>query len=263
MPTGGDGTFLEVSSKVKGGSRIPIIGINTDPERSAGHLCLRFASCDGKPRGLEEVVQRLLIGQFKWLKRNRIQITVVYSDIDKRILPDLALNDVLFVENNPSKTCYYEIEVCGLRDRSGRQIINIKEKQKSSGFLVSTGTGSSAWLFNTKKLWKDDVSELIKIVERRANVDLSHLSVGDITDEYNESIVYPPDDPRMKFGVRELINSGIFRGHVHKGYAHKIIIKSRSEARLVIDGARSHQLHPGTSAIFEIVPSQAVHTVSF
>jgi NAD+ kinase len=36
---GGDGTFLMGSSKISNRFK-PIVGINTDPTRSEGHLCL-------------------------------------------------------------------------------------------------------------------------------------------------------------------------------------------------------------------------------
>ena len=39
MPTGGDGTFLLASSRIRDNSK-PVIGFNSDPSRSEGHLCL-------------------------------------------------------------------------------------------------------------------------------------------------------------------------------------------------------------------------------
>lgn len=39
MPTGGDGTFLLAASKIRNNIK-PVIGFNSDPNRSEGHLCL-------------------------------------------------------------------------------------------------------------------------------------------------------------------------------------------------------------------------------
>lgn len=39
VPTGGDGTFLLASSKIRDNTK-PVIGFNSDPNRSEGHLCL-------------------------------------------------------------------------------------------------------------------------------------------------------------------------------------------------------------------------------
>lgn len=39
FPTGGDGTFLLAASKIHDNKK-PVIGFNSDPHRSEGHLCL-------------------------------------------------------------------------------------------------------------------------------------------------------------------------------------------------------------------------------
>ena len=40
MSLGGDGTFLKTASYIKN-SQKPILGVNTDPQRSVGMLCNR------------------------------------------------------------------------------------------------------------------------------------------------------------------------------------------------------------------------------
>jgi len=39
MPTGGDGTYLMAASRICGNEK-PVIGLNSDPTRSEGYLCL-------------------------------------------------------------------------------------------------------------------------------------------------------------------------------------------------------------------------------
>jgi NAD kinase len=39
IPTGGDGTYLMAASRVSGNEK-PVIGLNSDPSRSEGYLCL-------------------------------------------------------------------------------------------------------------------------------------------------------------------------------------------------------------------------------
>jgi len=39
MPTGGDGTYLMAASRIRGNEK-PVIGLNSDPIRSEGYLCL-------------------------------------------------------------------------------------------------------------------------------------------------------------------------------------------------------------------------------
>jgi len=47
---GGDGTFLKTASMVQVNT-LPILGVNTDPVRSVGHLCSR--KCSFKDRESE------------------------------------------------------------------------------------------------------------------------------------------------------------------------------------------------------------------
>lgn len=54
VPSGGDGTFLLAASKVLDNSK-PVIGFNSDPNRSEGHLCLpKKYSTD-----IKEAIERL------------------------------------------------------------------------------------------------------------------------------------------------------------------------------------------------------------
>jgi NAD+ kinase len=39
IPTGGDGTYLMAASRVSGNEK-PVVGLNSDPIRSEGYLCL-------------------------------------------------------------------------------------------------------------------------------------------------------------------------------------------------------------------------------
>ena len=64
VTTGGDGTFLMGSSKILNRSK-PVIGINTDPTRSEGHLCLpkHFSF------NVKEAVDAIMNGHFRWFFR--------------------------------------------------------------------------------------------------------------------------------------------------------------------------------------------------
>ncbi|XP_022689620.1 NAD kinase 2, mitochondrial-like [Varroa jacobsoni] len=73
--TGGDGTFLMAASKVLSRDK-PVIGINSDPSRSVGYLCLPGDCTEDFPRAL----QKLLDGQFRWQWRQRIRVTVQGKD---------------------------------------------------------------------------------------------------------------------------------------------------------------------------------------
>ena len=69
--TGGDGTFLAAASLISSPDKT-VIGINSDPSRSVGYLCLpQPYSSD-----LNATLDKLYSGQFKWLFRQRIRITL-------------------------------------------------------------------------------------------------------------------------------------------------------------------------------------------
>ena len=63
--TGGDGTFLLGASKVRN-PNIPVIGINTDPTRSEGYLCIpkHFSF------SLDHAIEMLLGGHFRYSDDN-------------------------------------------------------------------------------------------------------------------------------------------------------------------------------------------------
>jgi len=72
VTTGGDGTFLMGSSKILNRSK-PIVGINTDPTRSEGHLCLpkHFSF------NVKEAVNCIMTGRFRWFYRKRLRISLI------------------------------------------------------------------------------------------------------------------------------------------------------------------------------------------
>jgi len=71
--TGGDGTFLLGASKILSRDK-PVIGFNTDPTRSEGHLCLpkRYSAVDA----VDDAVDAVLTGKFRWMFRRRLRVTL-------------------------------------------------------------------------------------------------------------------------------------------------------------------------------------------
>lgn len=71
---------------------------------------------------------------FRWTSRNRIKVTV-HGGKNEYIEPLLALNEVFVGEKDSAKVSYYDISIDG----------SPSQRQKSSGFIASSGSGSSAW----------------------------------------------------------------------------------------------------------------------
>ena len=128
---GGDGTFLKTASFVN--TPIPVAGLNTDPKRSEGNLCCY--KVDNVTHRFSTALDRLLEGDFKWRLRQRIRVGMVNQDGYWFELPRYALNEVFIAEGDASRPSHYNIGI----DQHQR------ESHRSSGILMCTGTGSSAW----------------------------------------------------------------------------------------------------------------------
>ncbi|EPB79769.1 hypothetical protein ANCCEY_01143 [Ancylostoma ceylanicum] len=284
MTAGGDGTFLLAASRIHQKDK-PVIGINTDPQGSEGYMCLMRKL---PKEHFRSALQRLLDGDFDWLYRQRIRITLsgdaqngVGDSIDlhdrqlnqepsttrkrprspsERVtvqLPVLALNEVFIGESLSSRVSYYEIQI-----DDGKMV-----KQKSSGIAMCTGTGSTSWYFNINKLTEQCVSELLRIVSDRCEVSLpvdDKKVVSDICTTFNQQLIFSPDLRRMAFTVRDPIFNATFPPITPRGFAEKIVVKSRGyDAHLVVDGGVSYRFNDGAEASLEVHEEDALQTVIF
>ena len=118
IAVGGDGTFLEASKRI---TSQPILGVNSDPERSVGN----FLACTGKT--FEEYLKLILNDKAKENKLHRMQLT-----LDGEPLNFHVLNDILIAHHHPAAMSRYILEING-----------VKESQRGSGIWVSTAAGSS------------------------------------------------------------------------------------------------------------------------
>lgn len=217
--TGGDGTFLMAASKVTSRDK-PVIGINTDPESSVGHLCLP----PPYSVNFERAVEKLHTGQFQWMYRQRLRVTLEgenaleepielhdqqlhhyehrYLDLEprspdeqrsganvgpvgRRTLPVRALNEIFAGESLSSRVSYYEIAIDGQQSH----------KLKSSGLTVCTGTGSTSWTFNINKVTPQCVRSLCSIIQDETGTSLPVDSrlVQRITQRFNQVILLLQD----------------------------------------------------------------------
>ncbi|XP_061472389.1 NAD kinase 2, mitochondrial isoform X3 [Rhineura floridana] len=258
VAAGGDGTMLLAASKVLDLLK-PVIGINTDPDRSEGHLCLPVRYTHSFP----DALQKLYRGEFRWQWRQRIRLYLEGTGInpvpvdlheqqlsqeqhsrahvngrfeDQRaqisgphLLPVRSLNEVFIGESLSSrvnyKSCkpsfkfslhrasYYEISVDD----------GPWEKQKSSGLNICTGTGSKAWSFNINKVANQAVEEILKIAKSYENLTLplNKELIQKVTNRYNESLLYSPEEPKMFFSIREPISNRVFSSSRQRGFASK------------------------------------------
>lgn len=119
VSVGGDGTFLEAA---RGVTRQALLGVNSDPERSAGTFCRADAG------SFVRMVDRILAGGVVTQTLHRMRLT-----LNGRRLRFSVLNDILIAHQNPAAMSRYWIQVNG-----------VKEEQRSSGLWISTAAGSTA-----------------------------------------------------------------------------------------------------------------------
>lgn len=110
---------------------------------------------------------------------------------------------------------------------------DVTTKTKSSGLCVSTGTGSTSWLTSMNRLSTNNVKDLLAIVRKRTGRTGSPLDTIDpesVSQEYNDNLVFAPDDPRLCYSIREQICVGVWpnpKGLESRGFAKEIFVKSR------------------------------------
>ncbi|KAJ8260933.1 hypothetical protein COCON_G00166560 [Conger conger] len=288
ISAGGDGTMLLVAGKVFDKDK-PVLGVNTDPERSEGHLCLPVHYT----HSFSEALQKLRRGEFRWQWRQRIRVHLegtginpspvdlheqqlsleqhnqahrIITDTQRRagaknhsvsgplLLPVRGLNEIFIGESLSSRASYYEISVDD----------GPWEKQKSSGVNVSTGTGSKAWSYNINKLVGQAVEDILRIgkVQSGLPITLDQDLIDKSTKEYNNSLTFDPEDYRMFFSIREPIINRVYSCSLQRGFARKVSIRSRCwDACMVVDGGTSFEFNDGAIATITMSEDDQLRTV--
>ena len=238
ISAGGDGTFLSAASLVR--DQTPVIGINTDPIGSEGHLSLT-----GKEeRKVGDVIDRFFGGNFRFFPRQRVRVSfidsasaasppssqnheclrevsdharlgyvnlhvdlflkmrlrilVICRSEDEQfphrqeiVLPLLALNEVFVGESHAARVSYLEIQFDD----------GPVYKQKNSGIIVCTGTGSTSWHYNVNRLTEQSFTDILaKLRELGYQVEppLNADAVAELCKRYNERLLFSPDE-RSRF----------------------------------------------------------------
>ncbi|XP_054507705.1 NAD kinase 2, mitochondrial isoform X3 [Agelaius phoeniceus] len=271
ISAGGDGTMLLAASKVFDKFK-PVIGINTDPERWQWRQRIRLYL---EGTGINTTPVDLHEQQLSQEQHSRAHINERFqdqrSDISgPHLLPVRALNEVFIGESLSSrenfKSCkpsfkfslhrasYYEISVDD----------GPWEKQKSSGLNVCTGTGSKAWSYNINKVAHQAIEEILKMAKKHGslNMPLNSELVQKVTNDYNDSLLYSPEEPKMFFSVREPIVNRVFSSSRQRGFSSKVCVRSRCwDACMVVDGGTSFEFNDGAIASILIDTEDSLCTV--
>jgi hypothetical protein len=127
---GQDGLVANVAKYLDGQ---PVIGIDPEPGRNAGVLVPHT------PAGFEEILHSVASGHATYEPRTMVEATL---DDGQSLV---ALNEI-FVGHPSHQSARYTLEANRTRER-----------QSSSGLIVSTGTGSTGWC---RSIWQQSQSDL-------------------------------------------------------------------------------------------------------
>ena len=120
IAVGGDGTFLRAAHFV---GRQPLLGINSDVKNKEGFLMKSNKNNFGKK------FKKIIQNEFKIRKLPRLE-----AYINSKKIGTLALNEFFLGARKSYHAAKYTV-----------QVNHKKERQKSSGILITTPTGSYAW----------------------------------------------------------------------------------------------------------------------
>jgi hypothetical protein len=185
---GGDGTFLSAAHYLE---NTPILGVNSDTKRSEGAL----TSIDLSQ--LNNKIKQILINKVKIKEYTREKIIIHQKN--RKVETESALNETFFGNINPHHTTNYEIIY---KDKP--------ENQRSSGIVISTGTGSTAW----------------------------YKTAGGFS--------FNREKKQLRFRIRELYKGKIHKPTIKKGKIKQneklVIISKMNHAIVAIDSIRTHSL---------------------
>jgi NAD+ kinase len=191
LTLGGDGTFLSTAHFI---DNQLILGINDNPKRSEGHLTTTTL------KNLDKKLQQINNKKIKVKEYTREKIKILKKECC--IITEHALNETYFGNINPHHPSNYEIAY-----------ENKKESQRSSGVLITTGTGSTAW----------------------------YKAMGGR--RYNKA------KPQLRFKIRELFSGRLYKPKIKKGKISSnkklILISKMNHGILAIDSIRAYEIHEG------------------
>ena len=113
-----------------------LAGVNSDPHNSAGSLC----TLHHDKSALHAFLEKLQLGAHEPFVRSRLKCSLhdfgASSSAACDVKLPLALNEIFIASNDPSAVSSFAVSVDG----------GAEFACKNSGILLSTGTGSAAWL---------------------------------------------------------------------------------------------------------------------
>ncbi|KHJ75760.1 hypothetical protein OESDEN_24624 [Oesophagostomum dentatum] len=125
-------------------------------------------------------------------------------------------------------------------------------KQKSSGLIVTTGTGSTSWYYGMNRVEEQTISAILEAMQGMGVEVKGNRKglAGEIAKKLNDKIPFEPDHPNFAYSIREPIFNATFQRTSVTGFARRIRLKSKcSKGFLVLDGATKIPFNSGTEGL--------------
>jgi NAD+ kinase len=144
----------------------------------------------------------------------------------------LSLNEIFAAEKEVAQTSIFSLNV-------NKEYIG---KFKSSGLIISTGTGSTGWLYSAKRFTEINVERALN--KLGAYNEPSEV-YKNIAVALSEQTVFAPNQADMYYFVREPIQGKGFQ-HEGQGFAKQIeFLSELIDGRVNIDGMKGFDIHLG------------------
>lgn len=178
ITSGGDGTFLMAASKVTTRDK-PIIGINSDPTKSVGHLCLPSKYSDN----FDQVIDLLKRGKYQWQYKQRLRVTLIgeAADEEAKQLNDIRCDLRGFFDQDLDKERLHNQQQQHDNHNNNVHITNNNNNNNNTilGTTTTTTPNSSPNVVNKTKAFKTVDGKLVYKTRQLKERALNEVFVGE------------------------------------------------------------------------------------
>eukprot|EP00347_Sterkiella_histriomuscorum_P003842 403362732 len=245
---GGDSVYLRTAGFIDNPD-LPLLGIDSDESRNSEALCNASIKVEDRDQRVNQIINSLQKSNFSTFLRSRAKFTTE-NPKNKQTTKKLILNEAFIADQDVTRPSDYRAYVDN-RDMG---------KFKSSGMIISTGTGSGGWLLSSRRLTPRKVNSVLEImgVEDRSQAVVEYLAA-----QLNCSLVFPCDSDQQYYYVREGYiahdNSFSWRS---EGYCKEIrVISEIIEGRVLIDGYYNYELEIGQQFTIKSAPENSLKCI--
>ena len=242
---GGDHTFLRAQALIWN-RQIPILGVNTNRKVYMGALSPHFIDYKDSEEQAALLLETMEDDYARsYEKRTRILYKRIKNHEEEEEQKVLCLNEVFCAEKEVSSASRF----CIMRD--GRDLGVFK----SSGLIISSGTGSTGWLYAARQLTADQIRDISNCIgSLSSDCDTHDVLAEKISDE----TIFARNDPRMYFQVRE----GFSNTQMSEGFCkHMKITSEMLNGQVVIDAWYNRSLAIGDQFTVHSAPEYVLRAM--